>query len=166
MYISRYYKRSNLMKNFKLPRWDELPEMELYLNQVIKYMNIWLGEDNNGITKTMVNNYVKAKLIPSPENKKYSKQAMATLFVIAILKPVYSIEEIHKLIKMALDFNDTKSSYNEFCEMVEKAVSATFERKSLIKKPNPKDPRDIFRNVSYSYACQLYVRTMLKKTDD
>ncbi|HKK94775.1 MAG TPA: DUF1836 domain-containing protein [Anaerovoracaceae bacterium] len=151
------------MKEFKLPRWNELPEMELYLNQVIKYLNLCLGENNNSITNTMINNYVKVKLIPAPENKKYSKEALATLFVIAILKPVYSIEEIDKLIKLYLGFTDIETSYNEFCDMIEKAVKTTFEGKSLIKKSNPKDPRDILRNVSYSFASQLYVRTMLSK---
>lgn len=150
------------MKEFKLPRWHELPEMELYLNQIKDYMNIWLGEENNTITKAMINNYVKVKLIPAPINKKYSKSALAKLYVISILKSIYSIEEISKLINLAIDFNDIETSYDNFCNMIEDSIGLTFSGKSLIKKNTSGDPRDILRNVSYSYACQLYVRTKIK----
>jgi DNA-binding transcriptional MerR regulator len=149
------------MKEFKLPRWHNLPEMELYLTQIKDYMNIWLGEENNTITKTMINNYVKVKLIPAPTNKKYSKQALARLYVISVLKSVYTIEEISKLINLTIDFNDFETSYDDFCNTIENSVKLTFSGESLIKKINPVDPRNILRNVSYSYACQLYVRTKL-----
>ena len=62
-----------------LPRWNELPEIDLYLDQVVNYLEKYLGilssnDDDKIITKTMINNYAKGKLLMPIENKKYSKE--------------------------------------------------------------------------------------------
>ena len=63
----------------KLPYWDELPEIDLYMDQVIvlmeKYLSWYIGYDseNKIITPSMINNYVKLGIIPAPIKKKYSK---------------------------------------------------------------------------------------------
>ena len=93
--------RTKGLEQFRLPRWGELPSIELYLDQVLSLLEEWLGEyltvDGKRImTKTMVNNYVKQKFISPPVNKKYDRTAVASLFVIAVLKPVYTINEISK----------------------------------------------------------------------
>ena len=61
-----------------LPRWNELPEIDLYLDQVVNYLEKYLGilssnDDDKIITKTMINNYVKQGIMPAPEKKKYGK---------------------------------------------------------------------------------------------
>ena len=81
-----------------LPRWNELPEIDLYLDQVVNYLEKYLGilssnDDDKIITKTMINNYVKQGIMPAPEKKKYGKTHIAYLMVICILKQVYSISE-------------------------------------------------------------------------
>lgn len=58
-----------------LPRWNELPEIDLYLDQVVNYLEKYLGilssnDDDKIITKTMINNYVKQGIRPAPEKKK------------------------------------------------------------------------------------------------
>ena len=69
--------------DYKLPFWDELPVFELYMDQVIKFLYSSLSiyaeaaKDNKGITQSMINNYVKLKIIPAPESKKYSKKHLA-----------------------------------------------------------------------------------------
>ena len=83
-----------------LPRWNELPEIDLYLDQVVNYLEKYLGilssnDDDKIITKTMINNYVKQGIMPAPEKKKYGKTHIAYLMVICILKQVYSIGEIN-----------------------------------------------------------------------
>ena len=57
-----------------LPRWNELPEIDLYLDQVVNYLEKYLGilssnDDDKIITKTMINNYVKQGIMPAPEKK-------------------------------------------------------------------------------------------------
>ena len=85
---------------------------------------------------------------------------MASLFVIAILKPVYTINEISRLIKMALRASDKETSYNEFCKLIEEAVEHAFHGTSMPKETNPNDPHDLFWNVCNAFACQLYVRNI------
>ena len=69
-----------------LPRWNELPEIDLYLDQVVNYLEKYLGilssnDDDKIITKTMINNYVKQGIMPAPEKKKYGKTHIAYLMV-------------------------------------------------------------------------------------
>ena len=156
-------RKSKGLEEFKLPRWNDLPSVDQYLEQVLKLLDDWLGDylsldGSRVLTRTMVNNYVKLKYIPAPENKKYNRLTMACLVVIALLKPVYTIEEISRLIKLAIDFKDAEHSYDQFCDMVELSVKHAFEGTSMPKFETGKDPRDLFWHVCNSFACQLYVR--------
>lgn len=149
--------------DFKLPRWNELPSVDQYLEQVLILLDEWLGDylAPNGckvLTRTMINNYVKLKYIPAPENKKYDRLTIACLVVIALMKPVYTIEEISRLIRRGIDFKDAEFSYDQFCDMIEQAVKHAFEGSSMPKFESGNDPRDLFWHVCNSFACQLYVR--------
>ena len=151
------------LKDFKVPRWNELPDIPLYLDQILQLLDEWLGDylapdGGKVLTRTMVNNYVKLKYIPAPENKKYNRLTIACLVVIAIMKPVYTIEEISRLIQLGIDFKDAEFSYDQFCDMIEQAVKHAFEGTSMPKFETSNDPRDLFWHVCNSFACQLYVR--------
>lgn len=153
----------NRLENFKLPRWEELPNLDLYLEQVLSLIDDQLADylslDGKKImTKTMVNNYVKLKFIQPPVNKKYDKTAVASLFIIAILKQVYSIGEISSLIRLAIKTSNKAQAYDRFCSEIEEAVKHAFMHTSMPKHPDHIDPRDIMWNVCNSFACQLYVR--------
>lgn len=150
-------------KNFKIPRWEELPDVELYLEQVISLIDSSIGKYINEdgkkvITKTMVNNYVKQKIIEAPKNKKYDKTAVASLFVIAILKPVFSMHEITSLISLAFEANKTEISYNQFCKVTEDAVKKIFRGEELEPKGSLNEAQYILRNVCRTFACKLYVK--------
>ena len=63
--------------NYHCPRWNELPEIELYIDQVICVLQnnlaIFLKEENTPvITPNMINNYVKQEVLMPPIKKKYS----------------------------------------------------------------------------------------------
>lgn len=151
------------LEQFKLPRWDDLPTVDLYLEQVLTLLDEWLGDylsdgRKKVMTKTMVNNYVKQQYLKAPVNKKYDRVAVACLFVIALLKPIYTIEEISRFIRLALDFAEPAKGFDQFCEMTEEAVRHAFERTSMPKPKNEGDPRDLFWNLCNAVACQLYVK--------
>ncbi|MGN0659197.1 MAG: DUF1836 domain-containing protein [Emergencia sp.] len=157
--------RTKGLEQFKLPRWEELPSIDLYLDQVLSLLEEWLGpyltfDGKKVMTKTMINNYVKQKFIAAPVNKKYDRTAVASLFVIAILKPVYTIEEIARLIRLAVRTSCPENSYNQFCQTVEQAVEHAFKGTSMKKEFSEGDPRWILWNVCNSFACQLYVRNI------
>ena len=96
------------IKDFHLPRWNELPTIDLYIDQLVSLLEQYLAgyikndneKDDKIITKTMINNYVKHSVIKPPINKKYNKEHIASLFVIFVLKQVYSINDIKKLISL------------------------------------------------------------------
>ena len=63
------------MKKHKLPHWEDLPEIDLYMDQVIALMEKYLSDlttqdDSKLITPSMINNYVKLNIIPAPTKKK------------------------------------------------------------------------------------------------
>lgn len=161
---------------FKLPRWEELPDVELYLDQVLSLLDKWLNgklavKGKNVMTGTMVNNYVKQKIIFPPTNKKYEKRTVAALFLISFLKSVYSISDIARLIALVTEQDDMAHGYNKFCDCAERAVQKAFsEDKNEVaeretgknKKTTGIDEKNktidyLMNRVADSFACQLYV---------
>ena len=158
-------------KNFHLPRWNEIPEIDLYIDQVVSllenYLSNYIKSDNEKddkiVTKTMINNYVKHGVINPPINKKYNREHIAYLFVIFILKQIYSIEEIKKLITLGIKTSPAAQAYNRFCSELEKAITMTFTGDSYINNDRLSQEQYILRNVVQSFANKLYVQKVFLK---
>ena len=124
--------------DFKLPDWDELPVFELYMDQVIKLLNGYLNiyseatKDDKGITQSMINNYVKLKIIPSPEKKKYSRVHLAYLIIVCILKQTLSISTIQNVIPLGLTENEVKNIYTSFVKNQRKAYEYVSDNVSKV----------------------------------
>lgn len=74
-----------LVSAFRLPRYDELPKMGLYLDQVVKYINGYFPEAMGiKMTNTMVSSYVKHGLLNHPQHRQYDRGQLASLFLITI----------------------------------------------------------------------------------
>lgn len=115
------------LESFNLPRWDQLPDLELYMDQVIKLVDQYLspviqGEKHPLLTKSMVNNYVKLGLIPAPQKKRYDRTHVAFLVAITSLKQVLTIPEIKDGIVFQGKAIGIREAYNVFCEEQEDAV--------------------------------------------
>ena len=108
------------LKKAMLPEWNELPEISLYMDQVLILMNKYLslycdnGNSDKIITASIINNYVKMKVIPSPQKKKYSKIHLIYLIMVCILKQCLSISTIKTLIPLDLQEKKLKSFYEIF----------------------------------------------------
>lgn len=91
----------------RLPRWDELPDIELYMDQVITLMGKYFGwlspQDESVLTSSMINNYVKIGIIPAPIKKKYSRTHLFRLIIICVMKRVLPINDIAALIETLLE---------------------------------------------------------------
>lgn len=125
----------NALKH-KLPRWNELPEIDYYMDQVIEYMeqklSFFVIEDASKlISPSIINNYVKQKLIPSPIKKRYSREHIANLLMICILKPTMAIGDIQCMINSQLDKDNLETVYNRFCSNQETITEDIFD-----KEPN------------------------------
>lgn len=159
------------IKNFHLPRWKELPNVDLYLDQVVCLLENYLAnyikndneKDNKLITKTMINNYVKHHVLKAPINKKYSREHLAYLFVIFILKQIYSMHEIKMLIDLAIKTSPIDQAYDRFCNELEKAISLTFQGESYINNDKLSKEQYLLRNVVQSFANKLYVQRLYLK---
>lgn len=113
--------------DYHFPRWEELPEFDLYMDQVItlieRYLNILNDGKDTIITASMVNNYVKLKLIPKPYKKKYNKEHIAYLVAITLLKQILTISEVRDGIAYQAKISGTHNAYNLYCEEQEKAFN-------------------------------------------
>ena len=158
-----------LIMKMHIPRWNELPEIDLYLDQVVNYIEKYLGQytvnkEDKIITKTMINNYVKLGIMPAPEKKKYSKSHIAYLIVICVLKQVYSISDIGKLISLTIQYFELSKAYNRFCANLEVSVKNVFTRKEFPNVEKMTEEQYLLKNVVQSVADKLYVEfTFLNK---
>lgn len=111
---------------FSLPRWDELPDIEIYMDQLVKivdkYTQPLLLDHTKALTPSMINNYVKLKLMPKPLKKKYGKNHLARVLVITILKQGFEIPAIKNGIELKTDTIEAKEAYNLFCEHLESTI--------------------------------------------
>lgn len=78
-----------------MPSFEELPELPLYREQVIAYVESILSPLNQGIdgywlTSSMINNYVKTGLLAPPVKKMYTREHIGRLLVICVFKQVLS----------------------------------------------------------------------------
>ena len=101
-----------LESNIKL---DEVPEIDLYMDQVIQLFESKLSDqkrndDEKILTKTMINNYAKGKLLLPIKNKKYSKEHIILMSLIYNLKGALSINDI----KLSLDKIISKSEEDKY----------------------------------------------------
>lgn len=98
----------NIIKNTNLIKPDDIPNIDLYMDQVTTFMDKHLHsvkrfDDDKALTKTMINNYAKNNLLPSPEKKKYTKEHVLLLTFIYYYKNVLSISDIKKLLQPITD---------------------------------------------------------------
>ena len=108
--------------------WDQLPDFALYMDQVLSYMDrqvIRFGEDD-ALTAAMVNNYTKSGLVPRAEGKKYSREHLAYLTAICVLKRVLSAKDIDLLLREELrDDRQVEEGYAAFCASLDNALNLT-----------------------------------------
>lgn len=100
---------SKAIEEFEYLKVEDIPNMNLYMDQVTTLMEERLKtasrhpEEDKVLTKTMINNYAKNNLLPSPEKKKYSRDHIVVLIFIYYFKGVLSISDIQNLIKPLTD---------------------------------------------------------------
>lgn len=118
--------------NFRLPRWEELPEIDLYMDQVIalteKHLDFFSSDGAKVITPSIINNYVKLGIVPPPVRKKYSRTHLAYLIMVCVLKQILPISTVQTLIKRELSRFAIDAVYNHFCDEQEKVLIDALKR--------------------------------------
>ena len=123
------------LKGFSLPRYNEIPNMGLYLEQVTKYIGenlAPLGEFS--LTPSMISNYVKKGLIANPVKKLYYREQIAYLFFIAIAKSVLSLDALIGFIQLQQKTYTLPRAYDYFVAEFENLLLFTFELKDAAEE--------------------------------
>ena len=156
------------MEGFHMPRYDELPRIQLYLEQVIDEVVYILkpifGDNADGwITRTMVANYVKQGIVPRPTGKKYGREHIAYLVYISIAKKVLSMDEIKRLEQLQRSSYPIEKAYNCLCSEFENALRDIFNREPLCAPSYTTTDveADVFRSTVISVGYAIYTRKML-----
>ncbi|HQH94944.1 MAG TPA: DUF1836 domain-containing protein [Rectinema sp.] len=96
------------LESSKPPEWDALPDIGLYMDQVINYLERQIGSlfppnKEGAITSSMINNYVKAHIIPRAQSKKYSQEHIALLLAAFVLKKALTTQDMGVLLAKGTD---------------------------------------------------------------
>ncbi len=151
------------LERFRMPRWNELPQIDLYMDQVVgiieKSLSILGGDENRVITPSMINNYVKQQAIPAPNKKKYTREQIADLMIICVLKQVLSIKRISTILAAAA--NDLPRVYDEFCAAQESAFK-TVEGGNFKFVVEVDDDNNAIGMAACAVACKVYAEKIIK----
>ena len=113
---------------FRLPRYSEIPNVGLYLDQATKYVCEYLAPLGDfSLTPSMISNYVKKGLIANPVKKQYGREQIAYLFFIAVAKSVLSLDALTGFIKLQQQTYTLPKAYDYFAEQFEGLLRFTFE---------------------------------------
>ncbi len=156
----------NRFKDFHMPRYDEIPDIDLYMDQLLVYIDKVLSPiliNSTGektLTTSMVNNYVKQGILSPTFKKRYSREHVIILIEICLAKQIYSIPEIGKLIAVQSAIFDTKTSYNYICTELENALKTTFANEPLLKDSGQSniEARLLVRNTVIAFAHKLHTQ--------
>lgn len=115
------------IQDFKLPRYEQLPDVGLFLDQVVKYVNRYttLCEETQ-LTPSMVSNYVKQKIIPGPTKKSYGPDSIAYLIFVAYIKLVVPLDSVKYMIGIQLEHYELPIAYNYFCDELENVLQYVY----------------------------------------
>ena len=122
------------VKDFRLPRYNEIPNVGLYLEQATKYVCEYLAPlGEYSLTPSMISNYVKKGLITNPVKKQYSRDQIAYLFFIAVAKSVLSLDALTRFIEVQKQTYTLPKAYDYFCQEFENLLQFTFELQDTIE---------------------------------
>ena len=123
------------VRGFRLPRYQEIPDVGLYLEQTTKYVNQCirpLGFED--VTGSMIRNYVKHGLIANPIHKQYSADQIAHIIALALLKQVTPLEHISELFLILSEGGKytVPVAYDYFCAEMENILYFRFGLKDTV----------------------------------
>lgn len=152
------------LHHFRLPKYDEITDVGLYLDQTTRYINEYmfpLSEDM-AITSSMIANYVKTHLIPSPVHKHYSRDQIAALICITMIKTIMSMENIYILMHMNDYGINMAEAYELFRSELDRALCYVFGVSESMSAESPlqaktSDFQLMIRNMTIAIAHKIYL---------
>jgi hypothetical protein len=159
---------------------EDIPNIDLYVDQVTTFIDSQLTSvkrdpQDKTLTKTMINNYTKNHVLPSPDKKKYSRDHVLTLIFIYYFKSFLSIKDIQEILNPITDRYFGKDSdlsfFDVYCQIVSlESTEARALVKDTIDKYNtsrqifsdaPEEDRELLQN--FTFICLLGFDVYIKK---
>ena len=133
MKLKTKQKIADSLRSFRLPRYEEIPNDGMYLEQTARYICAFLNPIlGNAITTSMISNYVKKDLIDNPVKKQYGRDQIAYLIFIAIAKNVMSLDGLINFIALQKRTYSLQKAYDYFCDQFEVTLFFTAEVKDTM----------------------------------
>ena len=148
------------ISGFRLPRYEQIPDVGLYLEQTVRYVNSFLaplGEVE--LTASMASNYVKHKLLPAPRKKLYSAEQLARLMFIAAVKPVVPLDGLRLMFSIQAENYEIQAAYDYFCDEFENMLGAAFGFAPAMQGigETESDEKDLLRNTITAVVNKVYL---------
>ncbi len=128
------------LENYRLPAWEEIPDIGLYMDQVVTLVKGYLDymppelKEEQIITPAAINNYVRKKFMPQPVKKRYYRTHLAYLLILCALKPSLSISDIQSLIPMSAGEEELHHFYNAFRQQHKRSAEFFITRIERLKR--------------------------------
>lgn len=139
--VSAFAEIEQGLTNYSLPAWDALPDIDLYMDQVVSVVTKYLDVPSTTIgfarpvTSSMINNYVKLGIIPAPNKKKYSRIHLAYLLIVCTLKQTLDMSTIQQIIPVDLDEGTVRKTYDSFVKNQHTAFNYVFTQTRAVADP-------------------------------
>lgn len=146
------------LQTYHCPRWQERRRLDCIW---IRCCRCWGGHGalrpagEPACTATMINNYVKLKVLAPSEKKKYSQAHMATLMLITMLKTILSMQEIRQILLQVQSQMPLSEAYDQFCQTLETLLHTVGEP---MEKPKS---ADLLTICAYAYVSKLGIQLLL-----
>lgn len=148
------------IEGFRLPRYHEIPDVGLYLEQTTKYIEEYLRPFHDlSITGSMISNYVKKGLIANPIKKQYYRDQIAYLIFTAFAKSVLSLDNVGLLFEMQKKVYTPEKAYDYFCDEFENTLLFVFNVKDTLDNVgnDRTDEKLMLRNTIITICHKLYL---------
>ena len=151
-------KLNEILKNFHLPTYGEIPDVGLYLEQVVKYINSFLTDfPEMHVTSSMISNYVKLKIITSPHKKTYSRNQIGALIFIVCVKTVLSMDHIRECLRMVPTFESYKEAYEFFRVKMLWVMDSFRETSDDLVRTSANETESALENIVIAVAHKMYL---------
>jgi len=148
------------VEHFRLPAYEAIPDVGLYLEQTAKYISDYLAPICPApVTGSMISNYVKKGLIKSPVRKQYSREQIAYLIFIAVAKMVMSMDDLLLMIDIQQRSYPSEVAYEYFRKELDSVLRFVFGRSGELDAlgADATDEKIMLRNVIITAAHKIYI---------
>lgn len=148
------------IRSFRLPKYEEIPDVGLYLEQACRYVADFLTPlESVTITTSMISNYVKQGLIQKPVKKLYYRSHIAYITFVAVAKTVLSLEDLQLFIAIQKRTYDEQTAYDYFREELENILQFIFGLKDQLDEVGREHTEEkvMLRNTIITVAYKIFL---------